>query len=140
MDAPNSSSDQEIEGDQQHSELPILREQETPQETSDHVPPMVGEMITLQIFLLGHTLATEPFQPILKVLAVLERDDPQFTFPAARLVGLYRRLWESCASKHRWRETRARQPRLGGCWYAPEKTEARSSASPRQAAIPAAHF
>jgi hypothetical protein len=47
-----------------------------------------------------HTLATEPFQPILKVLADLESDDPKFAFPAARLVGLYRRLWESCVSKH----------------------------------------
>jgi hypothetical protein len=35
------------------------------------------------------------FQPTLKVLADLERDDPKFEFPAARLVGLYRRLWES---------------------------------------------
>jgi hypothetical protein len=42
----------------------------------------------------------ETFQPILKVLADLERDDPKFAFPAARLVGLYRRLWESCVSKH----------------------------------------
>jgi hypothetical protein len=47
-----------------------------------------------------HSLATEPFQPILKVLADLERDDPKFAFPAAQLVGLYRRLWESCVSKH----------------------------------------
>lgn len=47
-----------------------------------------------------HILATEPFQPILKALADLERDDPKFAFPAARLVGLYRRLWESCVSKH----------------------------------------
>jgi hypothetical protein len=34
------------------------------------------------------------------VLADLERDDPKSAFPAARLVGLYRRLWESCVSKH----------------------------------------
>jgi hypothetical protein len=47
-----------------------------------------------------HTLATEPFQSILKVLADLERDDPKFAFPAARLVELYRRLWEPCVSKH----------------------------------------
>jgi hypothetical protein len=36
----------------------------------------------------------------LKVLADLKRDDPKFAFPAARIVGLYRRLWESCVSKH----------------------------------------
>jgi hypothetical protein len=36
----------------------------------------------------------------LKVLADLERDNPKFALPAARLVGLYRRLWESCVSKY----------------------------------------
>ncbi|CAG8267720.1 unnamed protein product [Penicillium salamii] len=45
-------------------------------------------------------MATAPFKPILKVLSDLERDDTKFAFPAARLVGLYRRLWESCVSKH----------------------------------------
>ena len=34
------------------------------------------------------------------MLADLERDDPKFAFPAARLVGLYRCLWESYVSKH----------------------------------------
>ena len=43
---------------------------------------------------------TEPFQPVLEALADLERDDPKLAFQAARLVGLYRRLWESCVSKH----------------------------------------
>jgi hypothetical protein len=47
-----------------------------------------------------HTLTTEPFLPILKVLADVERDGPKFAFSAARLVGLYRRLWESCVSKN----------------------------------------
>jgi hypothetical protein len=42
---------------------------------------------------------TEPFQPILRVIADLERNNPKFAFPAARIVGLYRRLWESCVSK-----------------------------------------
>ena len=36
----------------------------------------------------------------MKVLGALESDDPKFAFPEARLVGLYRRLWESCVSKH----------------------------------------
>ncbi|CAG8080653.1 unnamed protein product [Penicillium salamii] len=97
MDAPNSSPYQEKEGDQQPSELPILDEKEKSQENSDHVPlpsPSQQEAET------RHTLATEPFQPILKVLADLESDGPKFAFPAARLVGLYRRLWESCVSKH----------------------------------------
>lgn len=47
-----------------------------------------------------HALATEPIQYILKELADLEHDDPKSAFPAARFVGLYRRLWESCVSKH----------------------------------------
>ena len=34
------------------------------------------------------------------MLVDLERDDHKFAFPAARLVGLYRCLWESCVTKH----------------------------------------
>ncbi|CAP86914.1 hypothetical protein EN45_043900 [Penicillium chrysogenum] len=98
MDSPNSSSDQEKQGEQQPNELPILNDKGNNVDPSDHVPPLPShsqhEVVT------RHTLATEPFQPILKVLADLERDDPKFAFPAARLVGLYRRLWESCVSKH----------------------------------------
>ncbi|CAG7965698.1 unnamed protein product [Penicillium salamii] len=97
MDSQNSSTGQENEGDQQPSELPLLSEKDKSQQSSDHVPlpyPSQQEADT------RHTLATEPFQPILQVLADLERDDAKFAFPAARLVGLYRRLWESCVSKH----------------------------------------
>ena len=36
----------------------------------------------------------------MKVLAVLESDDSKSAFPAARLVGIYRRLWESCVFEH----------------------------------------
>ncbi|KAI1828818.1 hypothetical protein DTO027I6_10282 [Penicillium roqueforti] len=113
MDSPNSSSDQEKQGEQQPNELPILNDKGNNVDPSDHVPPLVSETVRLRILRLTivashsqheevtrHTLATEPFQPILKVLAGLERDDPKFAFPAARLVGLYRRLWESCVSKH----------------------------------------
>ncbi|KAI3286495.1 hypothetical protein DTO002I6_8166 [Penicillium roqueforti] len=97
MDVLNSAPHQEKEGDPPPRELPILGEKDKSQESSDHVPlpsPSQQEAGT------RHTLATEPFEPILKVLADLERDDPKFAFPAARLVGLYRRLWESCVSKH----------------------------------------
>ena len=52
MDAPNSSPDQEKEGEQQPSELPILSEKVISQETSDPVPPLVSETIQLHIFLL----------------------------------------------------------------------------------------
>ncbi|CAG7983673.1 unnamed protein product [Penicillium salamii] len=97
MDAPNSAPHQEKEGDQPPSELPILGDEDKSQESSDNVPlpsPLQQEVET------RHILATEPLQPILKVLADLERDDPKFAFPAVRFVGLYRRLWESCVSKH----------------------------------------
>ena len=62
----------------------------------------------------------------MKVRVDLERDDPKFAFPAARLVGLYRCLWESYVSKlqaHRWPEAKAEQSDLEGGWYAPEKKE-----------------
>ncbi|KZN93937.1 hypothetical protein EN45_041240 [Penicillium chrysogenum] len=97
MDAANSLPDQE-KGEQQPGELPSLSDKDNNQETSDNVPPMPSRSQHEEET--RHTLATEPFQPILNVLADLERDDPKFAFPAARLVGLYRRLWESCVSKH----------------------------------------
>ncbi|KAJ5982640.1 hypothetical protein N7451_012740 [Penicillium sp. IBT 35674x] len=46
-------------------------------------------------------LLTGPFQTVLETLADLERDDPKLAFQASRLVGIYRRLWESCVTKHR---------------------------------------
>ncbi|CAL5871613.1 uncharacterized protein PFLUO_LOCUS5866 [Penicillium psychrofluorescens] len=42
----------------------------------------------------------EPFQPVLDILERLDHADPKLAAQAARLVGLYRRLWESCVSKH----------------------------------------
>ncbi|OGE47245.1 hypothetical protein PENARI_c053G05477 [Penicillium arizonense] len=63
MDASNSTPDQENDGKQQPSALPIVCEKDNSQELSDHSPP-------------------------------------SFAFPTARLVGLYRRLRESCVSKH----------------------------------------
>lgn len=44
--------------------------------------------------------AAEPFQPVLDIIDRLDHDDPKLAAQAARLVGLYRRLWESCISKH----------------------------------------
>ncbi|KAJ5040752.1 hypothetical protein NUH16_003407 [Penicillium rubens] len=87
MDALNTSPDQENETEQQPSELPILSEKDKSQENSHHVPPLLSP--PEQEAEGKHNLATVPFQPILKVLADLERDDPKFAFPAARLVGLY---------------------------------------------------
>ncbi|CAG7994582.1 unnamed protein product [Penicillium salamii] len=98
MDAPNSSPDQENETEQQPTELRILSEIDKSQENSHHVPPLLS--VSQQEADTRHTLATEPFQPILKVLADLEHDDPKFAFPATRIVGLYRRLWQSCVTKH----------------------------------------
>ncbi|KAI1828875.1 hypothetical protein DTO027I6_10204 [Penicillium roqueforti] len=98
MDSPNSPPDQEKEGEQQPSELPLLSDKDNSQDTSDNTPPLPSSSQHEEET--RHTLATEPFQVVLKVLADLERDDPKSVFPAARLVGLYRRLWESCVSKH----------------------------------------
>ncbi|OGE47242.1 hypothetical protein PENARI_c053G08741 [Penicillium arizonense] len=97
MDATNSMPDQEKEGEQESSELPVVCEKDNSQEASDHAPMPSTSQQEVET---RHTLATEPFQPILKVLAELEGDDPKFAFPAARLVGLCRRLWESCVAKH----------------------------------------
>ncbi|CAG7981852.1 unnamed protein product [Penicillium nalgiovense] len=98
MDSANTSPDKEKEGEQQPCELPILSDRDNNLESSDHVPPLPSPSQHEEVT--RRTLATEPFQPILQVLADLERDDPKFAFPAARLVGLYRRLWGSCVSKH----------------------------------------
>ncbi|CEJ62921.1 hypothetical protein PMG11_11406 [Penicillium brasilianum] len=46
------------------------------------------------------SLRDQPFAPAMEALARLEREDPKLAFQAARLVGLYRRLWESCMAKH----------------------------------------
>ena len=58
MDAQNSSTDEEIEGDQQPSVLAILSEKDRSQESSGHVP-LVSETIRLQMLLL--TIAVLPF-------------------------------------------------------------------------------
>ncbi|CAG8135529.1 unnamed protein product [Penicillium nalgiovense] len=98
MYSPNSSPGQEKQGEQQPIELPILNDKDCNLEPSDHVPPLSSPSQHEDVT--RHTLATEPFQPILKVLADLKRDNPKFAFLATRLVGLYRCLWESCVSKH----------------------------------------
>ncbi|KAJ6004700.1 hypothetical protein N7540_013069 [Penicillium herquei] len=46
------------------------------------------------------SLANEPLRPALEALAELDRKDPKLAFQAARILGLYRRMWESCVSKH----------------------------------------
>ena len=47
-----------------------------------------------------NALGADPFQPVVEMLQRLDQDDPKFAAQASRLVGLYRRLWESCVSKH----------------------------------------
>ena len=42
----------------------------------------------------------DPFRPILETLAHLEQEDPKLASQAARLLGLFRRVWESALSKH----------------------------------------
>ncbi|CAG7950661.1 unnamed protein product [Penicillium salamii] len=97
MDALNSAPHQEKEGDQPPRNLPILGGKDKSQESSDRVPSPSPSQQEAES---RHTLAAEPFQPILKVLADLERNYYKFAFPAARIVRLYRRPWESCVSKH----------------------------------------
>ena len=45
-------------------------------------------------------MAADPFQPVLEILQRLEQEDPKLASQAARLLGLYRRMWQSCVSKH----------------------------------------
>ena len=54
MDAPNSTPDQEAEGEQQPSALPIVCEKDNSQETSDHAPMVSG---TAQLPMLLLTIA-----------------------------------------------------------------------------------
>ncbi|KAJ5117631.1 hypothetical protein N7448_011263 [Penicillium atrosanguineum] len=44
--------------------------------------------------------AADPFRPVLEALQRLEQEDPQLASQGARLLGLFRRMWESCAAKH----------------------------------------
>ncbi|KAK4862981.1 hypothetical protein LT330_010692 [Penicillium expansum] len=136
MDSPNTSPDQEKEGEQQPSDTPILSDKDNSQEASDRCPPSLSP--SQQEAETRHTLLTEPFQPILQVLADLERDDPKFAFPTARLVGLYRHLWESCVSNHfdyQKLEQGNEILKEAGINLSKERD---GPASPRQAAIPAA--
>ncbi|OKP01800.1 hypothetical protein PENSUB_7242 [Penicillium subrubescens] len=45
-------------------------------------------------------LMDQPFEPAMEALARLEREDPKLAFQVTSLIGLYRRLWESCMAKH----------------------------------------
>lgn len=113
MDAPNNVPDQGREEGQQPIELPVHSDKVNPQATSDSSSSPVNKTVLLlncfgwlpqlsvsqQEEQMRHILSTEPFQPIL-MIADLERDDPKLAFQVARLVGLYRRLWESCVPKH----------------------------------------
>ncbi|KAF7588286.1 hypothetical protein BBP40_005940 [Aspergillus hancockii] len=47
-----------------------------------------------------HAPAAESFNPLIQELQRLSNEDPQLAAQAARLVGLYRRLWESYIIKH----------------------------------------
>ncbi|OQE60736.1 hypothetical protein PENNAL_c0300G03435 [Penicillium nalgiovense] len=137
MDASNSSPDQG-KGEQQPCELPNLSKKDNNVEPSDNVPPLTPPSQHEEET--RHTLATELFQPTLKVLADLESDDRKFAFPAARLVELYRHLWDSCASKHidgQKLEQNNQSLKEAGTHLT---REGQTSASPRQAASSTALF
>jgi hypothetical protein len=59
MDSPNSSPDQEKQGEQQPNELPILNDKDHNLEPSDHVPPLVSKTLRLQMLWL--TIVDLPF-------------------------------------------------------------------------------
>ena len=153
MDSQNSSTGQENEGDQQHSELPLLSEKDKSQENSDHVP-LVSEMIRLQLLLL--TIAILPF-----AAGSRNKTHPGDRAISTDLEGSSRsrarrsqvRLSSSSnywtlstpmgvmrVQAHGRSEDRTEQSYLEGGWHKPEKRERLSSGSPRQAAIPAAFF
>ncbi|KAJ6066919.1 uncharacterized protein N7446_003956 [Penicillium canescens] len=47
----------------------------------------------------AHTLAAEPFQPLVEELKRLNQDDPQLAHQAAQIVRLYRLLYESYVAR-----------------------------------------
>ena len=113
MDVQNSSLDQEMGGDQPSSELPHLDEKDNSQETSDHVSPLVSEMICLQVFWL--TIAALPFaagsrnktHPGDRAISTYSKGASrprarrcQVCLSRSSLAGLCWRLWEPCVFKH----------------------------------------
>ncbi|KAF3004646.1 hypothetical protein E8E15_000220 [Penicillium rubens] len=44
-------------------------------------------------------LAADPFEPVLEALQRLEQEDPKLAFQSARLLSLFRRVWQSYLSK-----------------------------------------
>ncbi|CAG8209376.1 unnamed protein product [Penicillium salamii] len=93
MDALEQLSDRDM-ADRQPSEMPIQSDEAYSQAVSDPESPMQGACPE-------KPLAIEQFQSTLEILAGLDRDDPKLAFQAARIVGLYRRLWASCVPKYR---------------------------------------
>ncbi|KAJ5101041.1 hypothetical protein N7456_007093 [Penicillium angulare] len=77
--------------DHTESQSPIMiQKQPTPEIPDQQTVPEIG----------GHggprKILVQPFEEIQRTLADLEINDPKLAFQAARLVGLYQRLWESC--------------------------------------------
>ncbi|KAJ5982583.1 hypothetical protein N7451_012683 [Penicillium sp. IBT 35674x] len=93
MEATESMQDQNKEQDSQPNGVPPQSEENTSQPKTSTEPPLEETS--------KDALLTGPFQTVLETLADLERDDPKLAFQASRLVGIYRRLWESCVAKHR---------------------------------------
>jgi hypothetical protein len=135
MDAPNSSTDQEIEGDQYPSELPIFSEKDKSHETSDRVLTLVRETIRLQIFLL--TIQVLPFAAGSKNKTYLgdraisthlegaiqprTRKSQVRLYSSSTCWTLSTPMGVMLVQAHRWPEARAERSDLEGGWYAPEK-------------------
>lgn len=118
MDASHSRSVEDLPEDQLANDHPLTgkpapENQDSPQVAVDAPsdPPPVSRdsttIVMIKLTTVGQpedpqrpALMNQPFEPAIEALARLEREDPKLAFQAARIVGLFRRLWESCTSKH----------------------------------------
>jgi hypothetical protein len=154
MDSPNSSPDQEKQGEQQPNELPILKTLSHNLESSDHVPPLVSEILRLRILWL--TIVALPFETRRSnktyfgdraISTHLEGASRPRTRRSQVYLSSCSTYWALSTSMgvvrfqaHQCPEARPEQSELEGGWYVPEKREGRSSASPREAASSTALF
>ena len=154
MDSPNSSPDQEKQGEQQPNELPILNDKDHNLEPSDHVPPLVSETLRLRILWL--TIVDLPFatrrrnKTYLSNRAVsthLEGASRPRTRRSQVCISSSSTYWTVSTSigvvyiqAHRCPKDWPEQWDLKGGWCVPKERERRSSASPREAASSTALF
>ncbi|KAJ5976482.1 hypothetical protein N7481_010189 [Penicillium waksmanii] len=96
MDAPTFCRDLEGDGNTEFNAISAQTERLDSESTAEKAPPLPASLPQTDE---EQPLATGPFQPILQLLAELEQDNPELAFQATRVLGPYRRLWESYISK-----------------------------------------